>query len=302
MKSGKLSLGPLLFNWDNDRIRDFYFAIADEAPVDYVYLGEVVCAKRLKGKDYFPKVIERLESAGKEVILSSLMLVQDGREMKTLEDMVQLSDRYLIEANDLSMISLLREQNHNDHYAIGPFINIYNEASLRYYENGGAKRISLPAELPSSSLRALAKVATSELEVQIFGRLPLAISARCFHARANKLHKDNCQFICNKDSDGLTVKTLDGQDFLTINGTQTMSHTYCNLMAELPELLDMGIHNFRISPHDLDMVNICKLYRDYLDGKMPLETAAECLKQELDDIEFSNGFFLGKPGRTLSRR
>ncbi|MBT5185853.1 MAG: U32 family peptidase [Kordiimonadaceae bacterium] len=300
MKSSKLSLGPLLFNWDSDKIRDFYFSIADEAPVDCVYLGEVVCAKRLRGKEHLPEIIERLENAGKEIILSGLMLILDDREMKIMEDIVQMSDHYLIEANDLSTISLLREQSQNGHHAIGPFINIYNEASLKYYENGGAKRISLPAELPSSSLRALAKVATSELEVQIFGRLPLAISARCFHARAHKLHKDNCQFICNQDPDGMTVETMEGQNFLTINGTQTMSHTYCNLMAELPELTAMGIKNFRLSPHDIDMVKICKLYRDRLDEKITFETASKTLEGELFNIEFSNGYYHGIAGLALT--
>ena len=42
----KLTLGPALFNWSPEKWRDFYFQIADEAPVDVVYVGEVVCSKR----------------------------------------------------------------------------------------------------------------------------------------------------------------------------------------------------------------------------------------------------------------
>jgi collagenase-like PrtC family protease len=42
----RLTLGPLLFNWPAERWRDFYARIADEAPVDRVVLGEVVCSKR----------------------------------------------------------------------------------------------------------------------------------------------------------------------------------------------------------------------------------------------------------------
>ena len=42
----QLTMGPLLFHWAPDRIRDFYSRIADEAPVERVYLGEVVCGKR----------------------------------------------------------------------------------------------------------------------------------------------------------------------------------------------------------------------------------------------------------------
>ena len=42
----ELTLGPVLFNWQPEAWRDFYFRIADEAPVTAVYLGEVVCFKR----------------------------------------------------------------------------------------------------------------------------------------------------------------------------------------------------------------------------------------------------------------
>ncbi len=36
-QTGELTLGPVLFNWAADR--DFYFRVADEAPLDIVYLG-----------------------------------------------------------------------------------------------------------------------------------------------------------------------------------------------------------------------------------------------------------------------
>ncbi len=287
MNKAGLSLGPLLFNWDDDKIRDFYFAIADEAPVDLVYLGEVVCAKRLVGKNYLPEVMERLEKAGKKIILSGLMLVLDDRDMAATEDMATMAEDYLIEGNDLSLVSLLQGRDH----AIGPFVNIYNEATLKYYEDRGAKRISLAPELPAKSLKALAGIATSELEVQVFGRLPLAISARCYHARAHKLHKDGCRYVCDQDPDGLTVDTMDGQQFLTINGLQTLSYSYCNLMAELPELGDMGIRNFRLSPHDVDMVKISRIYRDRLDGRMDLAQANDALETEMFATRFSNGYY-----------
>ncbi len=294
MNKAKLSLGPLLFNWDSDKIRDFYFAIADEAPVDYVYLGEVVCSKRTAGKTYYPEIIERLEKSGKTVILSGLMLVLDDRDSEASKDLATAADdNYMVEANDLSLVSLLQGRDH----AIGPFVNIYNEASLKYYERAGAKRISLPPELPAQSLRALAKIATSTLEIQAFGRLPLAISARCYHARAHNLHKDGCQYVCDKDPDGLTVDTMDGQQFLTINGLQTLSYSYCNLMAELPELVQMGITNFRLSPHDVDMVKICRAFRDRLDEKINLSTANDIIEQEMFAQEFSNGYYHDVAGR-----
>ncbi|HXE40062.1 MAG TPA: U32 family peptidase, partial [Azonexus sp.] len=40
----------------------------------------------------------------------------------------------------------------------------------------------------------------------------------------------------------------DGQDFLTINGIQTMSAQSYNLLHEIPDMLAMGIDIIRISP------------------------------------------------------
>ena len=71
-----LSLGPVLFNWDAEDKRDFYFRIADEAPIDTVYLGEVVCSKRTPFFDpYVPEVAERLRRGGKQVVYSTLALI-----------------------------------------------------------------------------------------------------------------------------------------------------------------------------------------------------------------------------------
>ena len=66
----QLALGPVLYNWAPERWRDFYFRVADEAPVDVVSVGEVVCSKRSPFfAPYLPVVIERLRDAGKQVLL-----------------------------------------------------------------------------------------------------------------------------------------------------------------------------------------------------------------------------------------
>ena len=77
----KLSLGPVLFNWPDEVWRDFYARVADEAPVERVYVGEVVCSKREPFRETaMAAVVERLERAGKEVVISTLALVTLPRE------------------------------------------------------------------------------------------------------------------------------------------------------------------------------------------------------------------------------
>jgi collagenase-like PrtC family protease len=114
------------------------------------------------------------------------------------------------------------------------------------------------------------------LEVQVYGRVPLALSARCYHARAHGRVKDNCQFVCEQDPDGMELKTLNGQPFLSINGIQTLSHTCLNLAREMKDLQAMGISAFRLSPHSGDMVRTAEIFRALADDLMsPADAVAE---------------------------
>lgn len=298
-ETAKLTLGPLLFNWPAERMRDFYFRIAEEAPVDTVCIGEVVCSKRAPfHAPYLPEVVARLEAAGKEVVHSALALVMSERERRDLTDLTSAEDLF-VEANDLAAVALLDGRDH----AIGPFVNVYNEGTLAFLARRGARRVSLPFELPAGALKALASAAVEmetppELEVQVFGRTPLAISARCYHARAQGLHRNNCQYVCEADRDGMALETLDGDPFLAVNGTQTLSFGVGNLIGELAALRAMGIGRFRLSPQDLDMVAVAETFRAVLDGHLAPDAALEKLAGLTAFAPFVNGFYRGVEGAT----
>ncbi|MFK4531575.1 collagenase-like PrtC family protease [Bradyrhizobium japonicum] len=161
----------------------------------------------------------------------------------------------------------------------------------------GAARICLPPELPLSSVAAIAAALPDvAIEVFAFGRVPLAISARCYHARMHKLAKDNCRFVCEKDPDGLVLKTLERQDFLTINGVQTLSYTCMNLLGDIGALRKAGIASLRLSPQDCDMVAVAETFRDVLDGRDDAEGGSRRLAALYPKIAFSNGFLHGSAG------
>lgn len=293
-----LTLGPVLFNWQPERWRDFYFRVADEAPVETVYVGEIVCSKRAPFlAEHIPAVIERLQAAGKEVVISSPALVTTERERQSVRELIEAAE-VAIEANDIGALGHLAGKPH----AIGPLVNVYNESALAWMAGNGATRICLPPELTRDALRALSGEAQRQnvaLEVLVFGRLPLAISARCYHARAHGLHKDGCQFVCGQDDDGMRVDTLDGEPFLAVNGTQTMSYTYNALLPELAELQAMGITRFRLSPHSMDMVAVARLYRDLLDSRITTAEAQAKLAEMVGEAPLSNGFYQGREGAAM---
>ncbi|CAH2599405.1 Ubiquinone biosynthesis protein UbiV [Rhodovastum atsumiense] len=290
--SAKLVMGPVLFHWPAETLRDFYFRIADEAEVDTVCVGEVVCSKRMPFfKDHMPEVIQRLQRAGKEVVLSSLSLMSDKREEAAMRELIALAPG-LVEAND---VAVLRELGGKPHM-IGPFINIYNEDALGYLVRGGAVRACLNPEVPGNVVNELAQRSTVPLEVMVFGRQPLAISARCFHARAEGRTKDGCQFACNADPDGRVVRTIEDVGFLALNGCQTLSYTCGNLVHELAPLQQAGVERFRLSPQSGDMVATARIFRAVLDGKLAPAAAVEQLSVLHPDLPFANGFYYAEPG------
>ncbi len=291
----QLTLGPVLFNWPAETWRDFYFQIADESPVDTVFLGEVVCSKRAPLFDPFlEEVVTRLTDAGKDLVFSSLAEVTSNIDRKLVRRVAE-SEGLLIEANDASALWFLE----NTPHTIGPYMNVYNEISLEFFAKNGAQTICLPPEIPETGIASLGAVAVEnniELEVQVFGRIPLALSARCYHARAHNLTKDSCKYVCDKDVDGMVLDTLEKTPFLAINGIQTMSYTYLNLASEIEQLKLPGITRFRVSPQSKGTITATQTFRDLLDNKIDAGEANATLDQIGLDAPYCNGFFHQQPG------
>ena len=298
----QLTVGPLLFNWTADAFVDFYARIADEAPVDRVVVGELVCSKRLPFyADRIPAVVERLERGGKTVALASLALPTLERERRAARDLAEQAG-YEVEINDLTLLRWIRPERP---FAVGPLVNVYNEMTLAYLARLGARRFCLPPELPIASVGALAQAAKAvdaHVEVWAYGRIPLAISSRCTHARIHGLTKDSCQFVCASDPDGLTARTLDGADFLAVNGVQTLSHVTANLIGDCASLAAAGVAALRLSPHTGDFVAVAQTFADAAAGRISGEEGLTRLGRIVPDAEFSNGFLFGDRGAaTLAR-
>ncbi len=239
-------------------------------------VGELVCSKRLPFyADRIPAVVERLERGGKTVALASLALPTLERERKAARDLAE-QDGNEVEINDLTLLRWMKPETP---FAVGPLVNVYNEMTLAYLARLGARRFCLPPELPIASVAALAKAAKAvdaRIEVWAFGRIPLAISSRCYHARIHGLSKDSCQFVCANDPDGLAARTVDGADFLAVNGVQTLSHVYAALIGDCDRLAAAGVTALRLSPHSGDFVAVTQTFADAAAGRITGEEGLAC--------------------------
>jgi collagenase-like PrtC family protease len=291
----KLTLGPIPYLWPTEKRRDFYARIADEAELDEVYLGEVICSKRAPfSEDGLPETVARLQRAGKTVILSSLAEVMLKRERLATADLAAM-DSHEVEFNN---VAGLHERGARPH-RIGPFLNAYNEATIAWMARQGATHVCLPTELPATSIAAAAKTARElwlGVEVQVFGRASLAVSARCYHARSHGRTKDNCLYVCEEDPDGMQLSTRDHRPVLRVNGIQTLSENYVSLLPELGALAQMGVTHFRLMPQTVDMVALSRLFREVADTQVAVEEAISQLRRLCEGTALSNGFYHGVAG------
>lgn len=290
----KLALGPLLYYWDRESVFDFYKSIR-ESPVDIVYLGEVVCGKRrtMRLPDWL-QIGEELAAAGKEVVLSTLALLEAESELSTLRK-ICANGRFPVEANDMAAVYILAKL--KQPFIGGPHLNIYNSEALAMLTSAGARRWTAPVEMSAATLGAIQTQRPGRIETEVFGlgRLPLAFSARCFTARYHGRGKDDCGFVCSQYPEGLTLYTQEDEPFLVLNGIQTQSASLYSLVEHLEEFGQLGIDVVRISPFPGQMAEIIEHLYTAVTDPAEARSAAAAIQNHLE-LPVNDGYWRGRPG------
>ena len=261
--------------------------------VDRVYVGEVVCVKK-RGLliDDIPEIAERLERSGKKVALSTLAVVSNEDELKSVRELLKLP--YPVEANDMSVFNMARP-GEKELFA-GPHITSYNVQTIEFLKGIGVERFTLPVELPGDSVRYNIENTGVIAEVFAHGRVPLAFSWRCYTSRAHGLSKTECRRDCLRYPDGMEIKTLEGETVFTVNGTSVLSGRVYSLFEFIDDLRRIGVRALRVSPEHKGTAKVIELFRRRLDGiTSPEEAAAEL--RALYPAGLANGWYLGGAGK-----
>src|SRR5690606_18353764 len=224
----QISIGPLYYFWTAQQTMGFYAALAEQ-PADRFFLGEVVWSKRRALKlAAWVQLGRDLQALGKEVVLSTLTLIEAESEVSVVKRIVE-NGEFTVECNDISAVQFACERGLA--FTIGPAINVYNSDTLNLLAQQGMQRWVPPVELSAQQVEDIYRGADEfpqatmscaimpnaampqetmpgaetphrqspkkpALEIFAQGRLPLAWAARCYTARYHQVPKDQCGFVC----------------------------------------------------------------------------------------------------------
>jgi len=289
----KYSLGPVLYYWTKETLEEFYQQ-AGNSRADVVYLGEAVCSKRRATKvgDWLA-MAKALADSGKQVVISTLALVQASSELNELKRYVD-NGEFLLEASDLGVVNLCAERKLP--FVAGHALNCYNAVTLRLLLKQGMVRWCMPVELSRDWLVNLLDQCDTlgirhqfEVEVLSYGHLPLAYSARCFTARSENRAKDECETCCIKYPTGRSMRSQEDQQVFVLNGIQTMSGYVYNLGNELTSMQGL-VDVVRLSPMGSETFAMLEAFKANETGSAPLPLASnsDC-----------NGYWRRLPGLML---
>ena len=288
------ALGPVLWYWPTDTLEDFYQQAA-RSSADIIYLGEAVCSKR-RATPYarWMALARELAASGKQVVLSTLALLQSPSELKELQRYIE-NGEFLIEANDIGTVNMAAERHLP--FVAGPTLNVYNADTLQLLVKEGMTRWCMPVEMSRDWLLQLLEQCETrgirqqfEVEVLGYGHLPLALSARCFTARSENRAKDDCETCCINYPTGRRVNSQEGQQVFVLNGIQTMSGYCYNLGNDLAGMRGQ-VDCIRLSPQDVTTLAEIDRFRANENGHAPLMVAkgSDC-----------NGYWRKLAGMTLA--
>jgi collagenase-like PrtC family protease len=155
----------------------------------------------------------------------------------------------------------------------------------------------MPLEMGREDLALMqqGRPAGLQTEVFVYGRMPLAFSARCFTARHRNLPKDDCRFGCLDHPDGLMLRTREKEGFLVLNGTQTQSARVYQLLPEVGALRALGVDVVRVSPQAEHTPEILGAFHAVITGETQAACAQAALQAWMPD-QACNGYWYGKPG------
>ena len=251
---------------------------------DSVYIGMQGCNMRANvsnfSMDDIKKATLRAHDFDSRLYVCNNTILKD-QDFNLLEKQYPLLREYGVEAvivADLGAVELARENDLEVHLSVQS--NISNLRSLKVLKKLGVTRTILSRELSLNEISKIANKSPLEIEVFVHGALCMAVSGRCFLSSGLYGKSANCgeclqpcrktwKLISEDDEELFLDKS--SEKIFENEMTHFLSPRDLNMIEYIPELMESGVHAFKIEgrarPADY-VATVTRVYREAIDSYM----------------------------------
>ena len=201
---------------------------------------------------------------------------------------------------DLGVIAAIREAAPDLPVHVSTQANCTNARAARLYHQLGCRRVVLAREMNLNEIRRLREETSDDLELEAFvhGAMCMAYSGRCMmsaYLTGRSANRGDCTQSCRWRYH-IVEQTRPGEFFPveeTENGTTLLSSYDMNALPFLDQLMDAGIHSFKIEGRMKSayyVATVVNAYRRRIDGTADIPS----LLAELNCAShrpYSSGFY-----------
>ena len=268
-----------------------------EAGADAVYFGLRHFSARSKvgfTLDELPEAVATLHGAGARAFVTFNTLVFE-HELPAAEQALAAiaaagADAVIVQ--DVGVAQLARE--------VAPAVTVHGSTQMSvtsaqgvaFAAAHGARRVVLGRELSLADLRRIRAATDVELEVFVHGALCVSYSGQCFSSEAwggRSANRGQCAQACRLAYDLM----VDGHERTLLDERYLLSPGDLMALAQVPELIDIGIDAFKIEGRYKDAEYVAlttHAYRNAIDAAwagLPTEPEADLLR-DLEQV-YSRG-------------
>ncbi len=241
----KISCGPVPWNWSRRELLRFYQWVAANPFISRVYVGELSCTKRQPSPKLLSEIVDILASAGKDVVFTTPPVIVSSSEFELLVPLISVVPE--LEANNHGTVALWQERFRDKPLTCGPYLDVYNEKSAKFYRDLGASGVVAPVDLELPMLADLSAAFPNSTEAIAFGRQGLAFSWRCYTVRREGKLGRECARQCRKRR-SVRLETLEGEPVFRANGQAIYAEVPYFPESTLDTFVAAGVSCLRIEP------------------------------------------------------
>lgn len=282
---------------------------AIEAGADAVYFGVKILNMRAAANNFdltdLPQIVEHCKKHNVQTHLTLNTIVFE-EELNELDKIVRTAKDAGIEMIicwDMSVIQKCIELDMP--FCISTQASISNSATVKFYEQLGAKRIVLARECTLDKIKEIKSKSSVEIETFIHGAMCIAVSGRCFMSHevfGKSANRGECLQPCRRE---YQITDSDEKFELLLGEDYVLSPKDLCSIEFIDKLIEAGIDAFKIEGRKRSpeyIATVVSTYRKAIDLYYENKLTGELQKEFVEKLKkvynrgFSPGFYFGEPG------